>query len=101
MFWKEFLREIMKQDKLSQVALARYLGVNESTVSLWLNGHRKSPLHENLRGYIDSMYPAPLPNDEDDRAYIARKEALCFIYWGDNGNIWGFSDVRRKADNQK
>lgn len=53
-------------------AFARYLGINESTLSMWLNGHRKNPnlllvnrlarATGDLRFYDAANLPRPDPN---------------------------------------
>ena len=37
------LRSVMRQRGLSQIRLARLLGVSQSTVSQWLSGYRTPP----------------------------------------------------------
>lgn len=37
----EVIKELMLEKKLSQQALANVLGVNQTTVSQWLLGHKK------------------------------------------------------------
>lgn len=37
----EILKEIMSDNKLSQARMAEILGVNQTTISQWLLGHKK------------------------------------------------------------
>ena len=37
----EILKEIMTDNKLSQAGIAEILGVNQTTISQWLLGHKK------------------------------------------------------------
>lgn len=41
MKYVEVIKELMLEKKLSQQALANVLGVNQTTVSQWLLGHKK------------------------------------------------------------
>ena len=74
MFWGSLLNKYISKHKLSQGALSRLLGVNPSTVSLWITGNRKFPKeHTAFKEYIQIMYP-----DIQEQ-----KKAVLFVYFGD------------------
>lgn len=39
--YKEIIKEIMTDNKLSQAGMAEILGVNQTTISQWLLGNKK------------------------------------------------------------
>ena len=39
--YKEIISDIMAKNNLSQEGMAKILGVNQTTVGLWLNGKKK------------------------------------------------------------
>jgi len=41
MIYVEVIKQVMQEKELSQQALANILGVNQTTVSQWLLGHKK------------------------------------------------------------
>ena len=47
MAYVEILRQLMEENNLSQQKLADMLGVNQTTVSQWLLGHKK-PGYDNI-----------------------------------------------------
>ena len=48
------IRELMKEEKLTQVALANKIGVKQSQVSEWLSGKSK-PGYDNLRSICKAL----------------------------------------------
>ena len=74
MFWSKLLNKYISKHKLSQGALSRLLGVNPSTVSLWITGNRKFPKeNEHFKEYIKIMFP-----DIEEQ-----KKAVLFVYFGE------------------
>lgn len=74
MFWASLLKKYITTNKISQGALSRLLGVNPSTVSLWVSGERNFPReNEHFKQYIKIMFPD----------IKEQKKAVLFVYFGE------------------
>lgn len=54
----EVIRQLMEERDLSQLGLARVLGVNQTTVSQWLSG-RKKPGYDSIRLLYEKFGVSP------------------------------------------
>lgn len=54
----EIIKYIMLKNKLSQYALAKIIGVNQTTVSQWLLG-KKHPSYENIMQFYEKFGVTP------------------------------------------
>lgn len=54
----EIILDIMKRKNLSQVALAKIIGVNQTTISQWLLG-KKRPNYENILAFYKNFNVTP------------------------------------------
>ena len=70
-YFIKFLKREMEERQLTQVAFAKLIGLNESSISLYINDKR-TPSHKDFRYMICILYA------EQEK----RNAALTFCYFG-------------------
>ena len=58
MKYVEVIKQLMMRKKLSQIALAKMIGVNQTTISQWLLGHKK-PNYDNIYAFYEKFGITP------------------------------------------
>jgi len=54
----QIIKNLMKEKKISQFKLSQIIGVNQTTVSMWLLG-RKKPSYDNILAFYENFGITP------------------------------------------